>query len=135
MSFGDGRVVSNFILQALRGEDLTLYGDGRQTRSFCYVDDLVDGLLALMARPSFDGPVNLGNPGEFTMLELAEEVITLVGGPSRVTHRPLPQDDPRQRQPDIERARSLLGFAPKVPLREGLGRTIDDFRRRLAAQG
>jgi UDP-glucuronate decarboxylase len=135
MSFGDGRVVSNFILQALRGEDLTLYGDGRQTRSFCFVDDLVDGLLALMARPSFDGPVNLGNPGEFTMLELAEEVITLVGGPSRVTHKPLPQDDPRQRQPDIERARSLLGFAPKVPLREGLGRTIDDFRRRLAAQG
>jgi UDP-glucuronate decarboxylase len=128
-------VVSNFILQALRGEDLTLYGDGRQTRSFCYVDDLVDGLLALMARPTFDGPVNLGNPGEFTMLELAEEVIALVGGRSRVTYRPLPQDDPRQRQPDIARARALLGFAPKVPLREGLGRTIDDFRRRLVAQG
>ena len=135
MSFGDGRVVSNFILQALRGEDLTVYGDGRQTRSFCYVDDLVDGLLALMARPRFDGPINLGNPGEFTMLELAEEVIRQVGGASRVVFRPLPQDDPRQRQPDIARARELLGFSPRVDLREGLGRTIDDFRRRLSARG
>lgn len=131
MSFGDGRVVSNFILQALKGEDLTLYGDGRQTRSFCYVDDLVDGLLALMARPGFDGPVNLGNPGEFTMLQLAEEVIAQVGGTSRLTFRPLPQDDPRQRQPDIARARALLGFTPTISLREGIGRTIDDFRRRL----
>ena len=131
MSFGDGRVVSNFILQALKGDDLTLYGDGCQTRSFCYVDDLVDGLLALMARPGFDGPVNLGNPGEFTMLQLAEEVIAQVGGGSRVCFRPLPQDDPRQRQPDISRARELLGFTPTVPLREGIARTIEDFRRRL----
>ena len=135
MSFGDGRVVSNFILQALRGEDLTVYGDGQQTRCFCYVDDLVEGAIALMERPVFDGPVNLGNPVEFTMLELAEEVIRCVGGASRVVHRPLPQDDPRQRRPDITRARELLGFAPKVSLHDGLARTVDDFRRRLAGDG
>ncbi len=133
MSFGDGRVVSNFILQALRGEDITVYGDGTQTRSFCYVDDLLDGMVALMERPDFDGPVNLGNPVEFTMLQLAEEVLRQVGGPSRVVHRPLPQDDPRQRRPDISKASSLLGFEPRVPLREGIARTVADFRARLAA--
>jgi UDP-glucuronate decarboxylase len=125
----DGRVVSNFILQALRGEDITIYGDGSQTRSFCFVDDLIDGFLLMMNGPDdFVGPVNLGNPGEFTIKQLAEMVIEMVGSHSRIVFRPLPQDDPTQRQPDITLARSKLGWEPKVPLREGLARTIDYFR-------
>jgi UDP-glucuronate decarboxylase len=125
----DGRVVSNFIVQALRGEALTVYGSGEQTRSFCYVDDLVEAMLRAMATPdTFTGPVNIGNPGEFTMLELAERVLRLVGGASRLVHLPLPQDDPRQRQPDIGLARRELGWQPRVPLEEGIERTIDYFR-------
>jgi UDP-glucuronate decarboxylase len=121
----DGRVVSNFIVQALRGKDLTLFGDGRQTRSFCYVDDLVDGLVRLMAMPAdFSGPVNLGNPGEFTIAELAELVLEITGSRSGIVRPPLPQDDPRQRRPDISLARQTLGWEPKVALREGLERTV-----------
>ena len=130
----DGRVVSNFILQALRDEPITIYGDGKQTRSFCFVDDLIDGLIALMDTPDdFTGPVNLGNPVEFTMLELAQNVIELTGSASALEYRPLPQDDPRQRQPDITVAREKLGWQPSVPLREGLGRTIDYFRELMEA--
>ncbi len=124
----DGRVVSNFVVQALCGEDITIYGDGRQTRSFCYVDDLVSGLVAMMnTGAGVTGPVNLGNPGEFTMLELAQRVVALVGSRSRIVHRPLPQDDPRQRRPDISRAREHLGWSPRVQLEEGLQRTISYF--------
>ena len=124
----DGRVVSNFIVQALGGEDITIYGDGRQTRSFCYVDDLVAGFMAMMATDDdCTGPINLGNPGEFTMLELAEKVIALVGSRSKIVHRPLPQDDPRQRQPNIDRAREHLGWTPKVQLDEGVAKTIAYF--------
>ncbi|CAA9483991.1 MAG: UDP-glucuronate decarboxylase [uncultured Sphingomonadaceae bacterium] len=136
----DGRVVSNFIVQALRGAPLTIYGDGSQTRSFCYVDDLVDGLMRLMdSDDTVTGPVNLGNPGEFTMRQLAELVIELTGSASRITHLPLPQDDPRQRQPDIRQAGEKLGWAPTVPLREGLERTIAYFdallgHERMAAE-
>jgi UDP-glucuronate decarboxylase len=126
----DGRVVSNFIMQALRGEPITIYGDGAQTRSFCFVSDLVDGLVRLMdSPPEVTGPVNLGNPVEFTMLQLAQEVIALTGSGSTITHKPLPQDDPRQRQPDITRARQWLGWEPAVPLRDGLRHTIDYFTR------
>ncbi|MFZ5896299.1 MAG: UDP-glucuronic acid decarboxylase family protein [Myxococcota bacterium] len=129
----DGRVVSNFIVQALLGENLTIYGDGRQTRSFCYVDDLVDGLLKMMdTEKGFTGPVNLGNPGEFTILELAEKVVSLVGGKSKLVFKPLPQDDPKQRKPDISIARSKLGWEPKVQLDEGLRETIAYFRWTLA---
>jgi len=129
----DGRVVSNFIVQALRGEDITIYGDGQQTRSFCYVDDLVRGLMALMASPAeVTGPINLGNPGEFTMLELAQAVIELTGSQSQLVFMPLPQDDPRQRQPDITRAREQLGWDISVPLRDGLVQTIDYFRALVA---
>ena len=125
----DGRVVSNFIIQALRGNDITIYGDGTQTRSFCYVDDLVDGMIRLMASPpEVIGPINIGNPGEFTMLELARLVIDLTGSSSRLLHLPLPQDDPRQRRPDIEKASRLLGWKPTVPLADGLLRTIAYFR-------
>ncbi|SOD99810.1 UDP-glucuronic acid decarboxylase family protein [Caenispirillum bisanense] len=125
----DGRVVSNFVCQALRGQDITVYGDGLQTRSFCYVDDLVDGLLGLMdTDDTVVGPLNLGNPGEYTMLQLAEAVIRLTGSRSRLVHKPLPADDPRQRQPDITRARDLLGWEPRVALDEGLRKTIDYFR-------
>ena len=131
MAFDDGRVVSNFILQALTGEDLTIYGDGTQTRSFCFVSDLVGGLIRLMQHPTETRPVNLGNPEEFTMRELAREVVALTGSSSRLVHRPLPVDDPKQRRPDIRRARELLGFRPRVPLRDGLARTIEDFRARL----
>lgn len=132
----DGRVVSNFIVQALRGEDITLYGDGEQTRSFCYVDDLVDGLIALMDSPEgVTGPINLGNPGEFTIKELAEQVIDLTGSPSNMVHKPLPQDDPRQRQPDISRAADQLNWAPKVALRDGLTKTIAYFDGLLARMG
>jgi UDP-glucuronate decarboxylase len=127
----DGRVVSNFVVQALRGESLTVYGDGQQTRSFCYVDDLVDGLVRLMEHPTECGPVNLGNPVEFTVLSLAHEVAALCGGRARVVCRALPQDDPRLRRPDIGVARRVLGFEPRVPLRDGLARTITYFRARL----
>ncbi|HYM35694.1 MAG TPA: UDP-glucuronic acid decarboxylase family protein [Steroidobacteraceae bacterium] len=127
----DGRVVSNFIVQALTGEPLTLYGDGTQTRSFCYVDDLIDGLLAMMHQDVETGPINLGNPGEFTMLELAELVLRLTGSQSKVVYQPLPQDDPVRRQPDISKARSMLGWEPKVSLEDGLQETIDYFRRVL----
>ena len=132
----DGRVVSNFITQALSGEDLTIYGDGTQTRSFCYVDDLIDGFLKLMESPKdVTGPVNLGNPHEFTMLELAGHVLTLTGSKARVIHQPLPADDPKQRRPDISLAKDKLGWAPKVELAEGLRQTIDYFRNRAAAHG
>ncbi len=131
----DGRVVSNFIVQALKGEDLTVYGDGTQTRSFCYVDDLIEGFVRLMNHPSLTGPVNIGNPGEFTMLELAELVLKKVGGKSKITHLPLPGDDPKQRRPDISLARRELGWEPKVPLEEGLEPTIDYFRRLLESGG
>ena len=128
----DGRVVSNFVMQALRGEALTIYGDGTQTRSFCYIDDLVDGLLKLMDSPTeITGPVNLGNPVEFTMRELAEMTLKLTGSRSKLVFLPLPQDDPRQRQPDIAFARSSLAWEPTVPLEEGLKRTIAYFRSAL----
>jgi UDP-glucuronate decarboxylase len=129
----DGRVVSNFIVQALRGEDLTIYGEGQQTRSFCYVDDLVEGMLRMMdTEAGFTGPINIGNPGEFTMLQLAELVIKLVGSKSKLVHRPLPQDDPRQRKPDISLAKEKLGgWTPKVDLEDGLKETIAYFRRTL----
>ncbi|MCZ4341628.1 SDR family oxidoreductase [Sphingomonadaceae bacterium G21617-S1] len=131
----DGRVVSNFIVQALRGEDITIYGDGSQTRSFCFVDDLVEGILRMMATgPDVTGPINLGNPGEFTMLELAEHVIRLTGSSSKIVHRPLPQDDPRQRQPDISVAKQLLDWEPTVNLEAGLNKTIDYFRTLMAEQ-
>lgn len=125
----DGRVVSNFIVQALRGDALTVFGDGSQTRSFCYVDDLVEGLVALMESPtSVTGPVNLGNPAEITVRALAEQVRALTGAPVEVVFRALPQDDPRQRRPDIARARALLGWAPAISLNEGLTRTVAYFR-------
>ncbi len=125
----DGRVISNFIRQALGGEDLTIFGDGSQTRSFCYRDDLVEGMLRMMAAPDdFPGPVNLGNPGEFTIKELAELVIELTGSRSRIVYHPRPADDPERRKPDIALARARLGWEPKVPLREGLRRTIEWFR-------
>jgi UDP-glucuronate decarboxylase len=129
MHAADGRVVSNFIVQALKGEPITLYGDGRQTRSFCYVDDLVDGLVRLMdSGDDITGPINLGNPTEFSMVELAERVIAATGSRSALANEPLPEDDPRQRQPDISRARAQLGWEPKVALEDGLKRTVDYFR-------
>jgi UDP-glucuronate decarboxylase len=125
----DGRVVSNFIVQALEGRPITIYGDGSQTRSFCFVDDLVDGLIRLMeSPPDIVGPINLGNPGEFTMFELAEQVLAAVGGSSGIEFQPLPQDDPMQRRPDIDRARDQLGWTPTISLADGLVRTIDYFR-------
>jgi UDP-glucuronate decarboxylase len=130
----DGRVVSNFIVQALRNEDITVFGDGAQTRSFCYVDDLVRGLVQMMdTQKGFTGPLNMGNPHEFTILELAETVLRRTGSRSRIVTRPLPQDDPRQRQPDITLARSVLGWEPVTPLAEGLKPTIDYFRALLNA--
>jgi UDP-glucuronate decarboxylase len=130
----DGRVVSNFIVQALRGEDVTVFGDGSQTRSFCYVDDLIEGMLRMMdSEKGFFGPVNLGNPGEFTMLELAEKVLRATGSKSRLVKRPLPADDPRQRKPDISLARTELGWEPKVALDDGLRETIAYFRKLLAS--
>ena len=129
----DGRVVSNFIVQALRGEDLTLFGEGMQKRSFCYVDDLVDGMLLLMDAPKeFSGPVNLGNPVEFTMLELAEKVLRITGSRSRLVKKPLPQDDPKQRRPDISLAGEKLGWKPSVSLDDGLEETVAYFRKVLA---
>jgi len=128
----DGRVVSNFIVQALKGEAITLYGDGNQTRSFCYVDDLIEGFIRLMnSEDGLTGPVNLGNPGEFTMKELAELVIELTGSKSQLEHRPLPADDPRQRQPDIAQAKEKLGWEPKIPLKDGLVKTIEYFDKLL----
>tara|TARA_R110000744_G_scaffold184769_2_gene304192 strand:- start:1524 stop:2477 length:954 start_codon:yes stop_codon:yes gene_type:complete len=132
----DGRVVSNFIVQALKGEDITLYGDGNQTRSFCYVSDLVTGLISLMGTgPEFVGPVNIGNPGEFTIRQLAERVIDLTGSKSQLVHRPLPQDDPKQRQPDITMARDKLGWEPTVELDEGLKPTIAYFEEEIRVMG
>jgi UDP-glucuronate decarboxylase len=128
----DGRVVSNFIVQALRGDDITIYGDGKQSRSFCYVDDLVDGLIRMMASDDdVTGPINIGNTSEFTMLELAEKVLALIGGGSKIKRMPLPQDDPRQRQPDIGLARKFLDWEPNVPLQTGLERTIAYFQAQL----
>ena len=130
----DGRVVSNFIVQALRGEDITIYGDGSQSRSFCYVDDMIEGFVRMMdSERGFSGPVNMGNPDEFTMLELAENVLRLTGSHSKLTFKPLPTDDPRQRQPDIALAREKLGWEPKVRLEDGLKQTIAYFRKLLDA--
>ena len=132
---GDGRVVSNFIVQALKGEPITLYGDGQQTRSFCYVDDLIEGFLRLMATPDeVTGPVNLGNPGEFTIRQLADKVLALTGSRSEIVLKPLPENDPMQRQPDIAKARALLDWQPTVPLEEGLGRTIAYFDALLRSE-
>ncbi len=133
MRADDGRVVSNFIVQALRGEDLTIYGSGEQTRSFCYVDDLVEGFIRLMNAEAEDIhlPVNIGNPGEFTMNELATEVSKAIGKDIKITHHPLPQDDPKQRQPDITRAKDLLGWSPTIPLAEGLKKTVAYFAERI----
>ena len=131
MNPSDGRVVSNFIVQALRGEDITVYGDGTQTRSFCYVDDLIDGMVRMMETENFTGPVNIGNPGEFTMLELAEKVIRLTGSTSRIIHEPLPSDDPAQRRPVINLAKDKLDWQPTVDLEDGLERTIAYFREIL----
>jgi len=129
MDVGDGRVVSNFIVQALKNEDITIYGDGSQTRSFCYVDDLVEGMIRLMnSREDFTGPVNIGNPDEHTIKELAEMVIGLTGSESKIVYKPLPSDDPTRRKPTIELARDELGWEPQVKLMEGLGKTIDYFR-------
>ena len=127
----DGRVVSNFIVQALRGEPLTLYGEGEQTRSFCYVADLIEGLIRLMNTDGLSTPINLGNPSEFTIKQLAQEIITICGSKSGLTHLPLPADDPRQRQPDITKAQTLLGWNPTIPLHEGLERTVADFKPRI----
>lgn len=133
MLFNDGRVVSNFIVQALKGEAITVYGEGLQTRSFCYVDDLVRGIIATMNRDNFYGPVNLGNPNEMTIVDLAKRVIALTGSSSPIAKRPLPQDDPTRRQPDISLAKRELSWEPRVVLDEGLKRTIEDFKARLAA--
>jgi UDP-glucuronate decarboxylase len=131
MAVNDGRVVSNFIVQALKGEDLTVYGEGQQTRSFCYVSDMIKGLIALMEQEETMGPVNLGNPNEFTILALAEKVIALTGSKSSIVYNPLPQDDPVQRKPDIEKAKTYLNWVPKVQLEEGLIQTIEYFREQL----
>jgi len=134
MMENDGRVVSNFIVQTLKGEELTIYGSGEQTRSFCYVDDLVDGLVGLMNVKEWHQPVNLGNPNEFTIKELAEEVAKVCGCPLRIRNEPLPQDDPRQRQPNIERAKALLNWQPTIQLHEGLERTVAYFAKRIPSQ-
>jgi UDP-glucuronate decarboxylase len=132
MARGDGRVVSNFIIQALSGEPITLFGEGLQTRSFCYVDDLIEGILRVARLSSLSFPMNLGNDSEFTVAELAKLVVELTGSSSPIEKRPLPADDPRQRQPDLTRARELIGYEPHIPLRAGLERTIAHFRERLA---
>jgi UDP-glucuronate decarboxylase len=134
MAENDGRVVSNFIVQALRGQELTIYGSGEQTRSFCYVNELVDGLIRLMGADGVHEPVNLGNPVEFTIRELADEVFRIVGAEARVTYRPLPEDDPNKRKPDITRARERLGWEPRVTLAEGLAHTVAYFRSREARE-
>jgi UDP-glucuronate decarboxylase len=133
MNAEDGRVVSNFIVQALRGEAITIYGDGSQTRSFCYCDDNIEGMIRLM-EGSHIGPLNIGNPNEFTMLELAEQVIDLTGSKSEIVHLDLPQDDPKQRQPDISLAKSELDWEPKIELREGLKKTIEYFEAELSTE-
>jgi UDP-glucuronate decarboxylase len=131
----DGRVVSNFIMQALQNQPITIYGDGSQTRSFCYVDDMINAFLALMASgDDVTGPINVGNPGEFTMLELAQNIIDITGSKSKIERRPLPQDDPKQRRPNIEKAQQILGWSPKVQLKEGLTRTIEYFDQLIAAK-
>jgi len=130
----DGRVVSNFIVQALQGHDITVYGEGSQTRSFCFVDDLIEGFLRFMEQEKIIGPMNLGNPGEFTMLQLAELVLKKIGGKSKITHKPLPADDPKQRQPDITLAKGTLGWEPKVALEEGIEKTIAYFKASLASR-
>ena len=130
----DGRVISNFMMQALAGEPLTVYGDGKQTRSFCYVADLIDGILRL-SRSEKHGPVNIGNPGEFTMIECAQEVLAVTGSKSKIVFEPLPQDDPARRKPDITKARELLGWEPKVSLHQGLERSLDHFKSCLAQRG
>src|SRR5690606_20340175 len=135
MAFNDGRVVSNFITQALRSQDLTIYGEGKQTRSFCYVDDLVEGLFRVGIREDFGGPMNLGNPVEFSMLGLAELTLELTGKKREIVFMPMPTDDPKQRRPDISLAANLIHFEPRVHLREGLERTILDFRQRLITLG
>lgn len=127
----DGRVVSNFIVQALKGEDITIYGAGQQTRSFCYVDDLIEGFVRFMQQEPVVGPMNIGNPGEFTILELAEKVIALTNSASKIVYRPMPSDDPQQRKPDIEQAKSVLGWEPQVQLEAGLKKTIAYFSERL----
>lgn len=132
MAADDGRVVSNFIVQALKGDPLTIYGDGTQTRSFCYADDLIEGFIRMMNSDDIVmGPINLGNPGEFTMIELAENVLRLTGSSSKIIHMPLPQDDPKQRRPDITKAKAHLGWEPKIPLEQGLVKTIAYFRSTL----
>jgi UDP-glucuronate decarboxylase len=131
MSVNDGRVVSNFIVQALQGEDITVYGDGKQTRSFCYVNDMVDGIVRMMQAENFTGPVNLGNPNEFTILRLAERVIKLIDSKSKIIFKPLPQDDPTQRQPAIDLAQKKLGWKPGIDLDEGLAHTIQYFKQKL----
>ena len=132
MRSDDGRVVSNFIVQALRNEDITIYGDGMQTRSFCFVSDLVEGMIRMMnSRDGFTGPVNLGNPGEFTMLELAELVLKLTGSRSKIVHMPLPEDDPTQRKPVIDLAKKELDWEPTIKLEDGLVETIEYFRKTL----
>jgi len=135
MLFDDGRVVSNFIVQALKGEDITIYGDGKQTRSFCYVSDLVDGFIRMMAKEDFLGPVNLGNPEEFSMIEFAEKIHAMTKSKSKFVYRELPKDDPVRRKPDISQAKEILGWQPKINVPEGLQRTIDDFRSRLVRAG
>ena len=132
MDMGDGRVVSNFIVQALKGDDITIYGDGSQTRSFCYVDDLIEGMIRLMnSRDGFTGPVNVGNPGEFTIKELAEKVIEMTDSKSKIIYKELPVDDPTQRRPDISLAKKELGWEPKIELEEGLKKTIEYFKSRI----
>ena len=135
MAPDDGRVISNFILQALRGEPLTIYGDGTQTRSFCYVDDLINGFLKMMDQDEHAGPINLGNPVENTMLELAQAVIEVTGSKSQLVHRPLPKDDPRRRCPDISRAKEVLQWTPSVSLKSGLERTVAYYRQQLGKNG
>ena len=134
MLMNDGRVVSNFIVQALKGEDLTIYGDGSQTRSFCYVDDLIEGFVRMMNQDKIIGPVNIGNPGEFTMLELAKEVLDLTGSKSKIVYKPLPGDDPKMRRPNIGLAKSALGWEPTIPLRQGLEKTIVYFEELLKGE-
>jgi UDP-glucuronate decarboxylase len=135
MNLNDGRVVSNFVVQALRGEDLTIYGDGSQTRSFCFVTDLIDGFIKMMnTKSDITGPINLGNPNEFTMLELAEKVIKLTGSKSKLDFKALPSDDPKQRKPDITLAQTKLNWNPKIELEEGLQKTIEDFKLRMSRQ-
>ena len=134
MLMNDGRVVSNFIVQALKGEDITIYGDGSQTRSFCYVDDLIEGFVRMMNQDKIIGPVNIGNPGEFTMLELAKEVLDLTGSKSKIVYKPLPGDDPKMRRPNIGLAKSALGWEPTIPLRQGLEKTIVYFEELLKGE-